>query len=152
MRHSGALLDWRCSAGKALLIVVVVIVCMPGWHQSDFQSWGASHDISCSHEQTSQPAGLEDAGSLDMKQAATCVTLRQSEYGSDRHASKGSALLLLLVLLLPLGDGELPLLATGTRLPESGELLPLLSGLGLLLPAVFALFVFEAPARYCPWS
>lgn len=81
----------------------------------------------------------------------TCVTLRQSEIRSELYASKGSALLLLLVLLLLLGDGELPLLATGTRLPESGgllPLLPLLSGLGLLLPPVFALFVFEAPARY----
>ena len=90
-----------------------------------------------------------------MKQAATCVMLRQSESRSEQFASKGSALLLLLVVLLLLGDGELPLLATGTRLPESGELLPLLSGLGLLLPPVFALFVFEAPARYCranPWT
>ena len=66
----------------------------------------------------------------------------------EAYASKRSALLLLLLLLL-LGDGELPLLATGTRLPEPGELLPLLSGLGLLLPPVFALFVFEAPAEHC---
>ena len=116
------------------------------------KSWGIFHNISCSHKQASQPAGLGYAGSSDMKQAATCAALRQSEIRSELFASKGSSLLLLLVLLLPLGDGELPLLATGTRLPESGELLPLLSGLGLLLPPVFALFVFEAPARYCKAS